>query len=181
MKTRILYIIGVCFCVSVFTVGCKSSKEVVEETPPPPPRSSTRIVDDNFILLNDAFSLTNGMTYTEVKTLLKQDPYQIYSNIEDNCIILKYKGKKQLRKHISDGESPVPMEFYPSNSTKFLTYGEPFELFVILDGRDKKVRSYFMNGSVSRAMESINMLNRAKLVCDRPQDIENMMLEWYFK
>lgn len=160
--------------------ACKSTEETVQ-APPPVPKSTERIVDDNFIVLNDAFNLQQGMLYNDVKRILKQDPYRVYSNVDDNCIILKYKGKRQLRKHYSENEVPVPLTFYPSSSSKNVTYGDPFEMFVILDGEDKRVRSYFMNVNVSKSMEATNMLKRSKLICNNPDDIRSLVIDWFYK
>ena len=45
-------------------------------------------VEDNYIRLQDAFYLRPGMEYSEVKSILKQNPYELYQNIEDNCIVI---------------------------------------------------------------------------------------------
>ncbi|NBU71149.1 MAG: hypothetical protein EBS53_06805 [Bacteroidetes bacterium] len=145
----------------------------------PVPRSM-KIVDNNYVLMNDVFNLNPGMTYEQVLANLKISPIEVYSNVADNCIVLKYLGKRRLRIH-DDGTETIapPLIFYPSVEPRNLTYGDVFELHLILDGSSKKLRSFFTNIDPTFVMESNGLLKRAKLVCNSPEQIQVKIREWF--
>lgn len=151
-------------------------------TKPPMPTkvTSSFVVDDNYILMSDVYYLTNGMPYSKISEILKVPPYEIYSNIEDNCIIIKYLGKRALRIHDTKiNNVQPPLDFYLSSDTKNLTYGEFFELHVILDGSQKSVRSFFTNTDVSVVSQVDALMKRAKLVCSSPEKTKSFLQEWF--
>ena len=80
--------------VSVLMFSCGTPEPVVVEAAP-----LSYMVDDYYILMSDAYHLRPGMTYAEVKEVLKQNPFEIHQNIEDECIILSYHMKRNKRIH----------------------------------------------------------------------------------
>ena len=64
--------------VSVLMFSCGTPEPVVVEAAP-----LSYMVDDYYILMSDAYHLRPGMTYAEVKEVLKQNPFEIHQNIED--------------------------------------------------------------------------------------------------
>jgi hypothetical protein len=147
---------------------------------PTPKIDTTYLVDDNYILMSDVFLLAQGMPYSRVSEILKVPPYEIYSNVEDNCIIIKYLGKRALRIHDDKiNNVPPPLVYYQSNETKKLTYGESFELHVILDGNQKNLRSYFTTTDASKITQMHALMKRAKLVCSSPEKTKNLLQEWF--
>jgi hypothetical protein len=138
------------------------------------------MVDDNYILMSDVFLLVQGMPYSRVSEILKVPPYEIYSNVEDNCIIIKYLGKRALRIHDDKiNNVPPPLVYYQSNDTKKLTYGGNFELHVILDGSQKNLRSFFTTNDPSTISRVDVLMKRAKLVCNSPEKTKDLLKEWY--
>jgi len=147
---------------------------------PKPNIDTTYLVDDNYILMSDVFLLAQGMPYSRVSELLKVPPYEIYSNVEDNCVIIKFLGKRALRIHDDKiNNVPPPLVYYQSNDTKKLTYGEYFELHVILDGNQKNLRSYFTTTDASKIKQVDALMKRAKLVCSSPEKAKNFLHEWF--
>lgn len=154
-------------------------QQPIPATPAPAPKP-TFVVDDNYILMSDVFKLNPGMTYSEVMKIIRISPYEVYSNVADNCIILKYLGKRTLRIHDEEtGNVSPPLVFYPSSDTYKMTYSKPFQIHLILDGTDKKLRSYFTNTDTDFLIETNVMMKRAKLLCSTPSQIESKMMEWF--
>jgi len=174
MKNINLLLIAVLFLVF------GSCSPTTYQPPQSPALRTLKIVDDNYVLMSDVFNLSPGMTYDQVLSQLKISPYEVYSNVADNCIVLKYLGKRRLRIHDdkTDYLAP-PLTFYPSVEPRKLTYGDVFELHLILDGSDKKLRSFFTNTDPYFVIEANNLMKRAKLVCNSPDQIQTKMREWF--
>lgn len=136
------------------------------------------MVEDHFIRLQDAFYLRPGMEYSEVKSILKQNPYELYQNIEDNCIVISYYAKRNMRVHTST-QNPVPMAYYASEDPTNLTYEGSIPFYVILDGETKVVRAFFSEPDADKIEAYTRMLRRAKKVCDNPEKVDAYMKEWF--
>ena len=136
------------------------------------------MVEDHFIRLQDAFYLRPGMEYSEVKSILKQNPYELYQNIEDNCVVISYYAKRNMRVHTST-QNPVPMAYYASEDPTNLTYEGSIPFYVILDGETKVVRAFFSEPDADKIEAYTRMLRRAKKVCDNPEKVDAYMKEWF--
>lgn len=177
LKNKEMKLLNVIFSLLVlFMVGSCGPRP----KPIPPKIDTTYLVDDNYILMSDVFLLEQGIPYSRVSEILKVPPYEIYSNVEDNCIIIKYLGKRALRIHDDKIKNvPPPLVYYQSSDTKKLTYGEYFELHVILDGNQKNLRSYFTTMDASKITQMDALMKRAKLVCSSPEKTKNFLQEWF--
>jgi hypothetical protein len=157
--------------VSIVLFSCKTP-EPVAVVPP-----ASYVVDDYYILMSDAYHLRPGMHYEEVKAVLKQDPYEIHQNIQDNCIVLSYHMKRNKRIH-EETQQPVPMAFYASADPTNLTYAAADAFYLILDSDQKTLRSYFSQPN-DESIERYNMLlRRGKKVCEDPKNSEEYMRLW---
>lgn len=161
---------------AVTLFSCSSTETVVVVDAPP----TSFMVDDYYILISDAYHLRPGMTYTEVKAILKQDPFEIHQNIEDNCIILGYNMKRNARIH-KDTQEPVPMEFYKSSDDYNLTYQKADMFYLILDSGNKKLRTFFTSPNADDIERYSMLLRRAKSVCDDPSTADEYMSLWTVK
>ena len=65
---------------STILFSCSTTQPVAEVVAAP----TIYVVDDYYILMSDAYHLRPGMNYDEVESVLKQDPYEIHQNINDN-------------------------------------------------------------------------------------------------
>ena len=135
-------------------------------------------VEDNYIRLQDAFYLRPGMEYSEVKSILKQNPYELYQNVEDNCIVISYFAKRNMRVH-SSTQNPVPLAFYESENPSNLTYEGSIPFYVILDGETKVVRAFFTETDKEKIESYSRMLRRAKKVCANPDLVDDYLNEWF--
>ncbi len=135
-------------------------------------------VEDSYIRLQDAFYLRPGMEYSEVKSILKQNPYELYQNIEDNCIVISYLAKRNMRVHTST-QNPVPIAFYNSENPTNLTYEGSIPFYVILDGETKVVRAFFSEPDKEKIEAYSRMLRRAKKVCENPEKVGDYLNEWF--
>ena len=159
--------------VALFALSCTTTETVVVvETSP-----TSYMVDDYYILMSDAYHLRPGMVYQEVKSVLKQDPYEIHQNIQDDCIILAYNLKRNARIH-KDTQEPVPMEFYKSSDDYNLTYQKADTFYLILDSSDKKLRTFFTSPNKDDIERYSMLLRRAKSVCNNPSTAEEYMSLW---
>jgi len=161
------------FTLAVTLFSCSSTETVVVLEAPP----TAFMVDDYYILMSDAYHLRPGMTYTEVKAILKQDPFEIHQNIQDNCIILGYNMKRNARIH-KDTQEPVPMEFYKSSDDYNLTYQRADMFYLILDSGNKKLRTFFTTPNAEDIERYSMLLRRAKSVCDDPSNANEYMSLW---
>jgi len=158
--------------VSVLMFSCGTPEPVVVEAPP-----LSYMVDDYYILMSDAYHLRPGMTYEEVKEVLKQNPFEIHQNIEDECIILSYHMKRNKRIH-KDSQEPVPMLFYPSQDPTNLTYSGAKPFYLILDTEKKVLRTYFSQPNGDDIERYSMLLRRGKKVCADPKKSEDYMSLW---
>lgn len=134
-------------------------------------------IDNYYILMADAFHLRPGMVYNEVKQVLKQDPYEIHQNIEDDCIILSYHMKRNERIH-SNTEPEVPLNFYASADRTNLTYQGSKIFYLILDGEQKTLRTFFSDPNEDNIARYTMLLRRSKKVCENPNTSEDFMRLW---
>ena len=158
--------------VSTFLFSCTSTQPAVETAAP-----TIYVVDDVCILMSDAYHLRPGMNYSEVKSVLKQDPYEIHQNINDNCIILSYNMKRNKRIH-TDTQSDVSMEFYASADATNLTYSTSKPFYLILDTEDKTLRTFFSAPNSDDIAKYSRLLRRSTKVCQDPKASEDFMSLW---
>ena len=137
-------------------------------------------IDNYYILMSDAFHLRPGMVYTEIKQVLKQDPYEIHQNIDDNCIILSYHMKRNKRIH-KNSEPEVPLNFYASDDNTNLTYEGSKKFYLILDGEQKTLRTFFSDPNEANIARYTRLLRRSKKVCENPNASEDFMSLWVKK
>lgn len=153
--------------VAAIAFACSAPKTITE----------TYQVDDYYILMSDAYHLNPGMTYEAVKETLKQDPYEVHQNVEDKCIVLSYHVKRNERIH-EDIQEPIPLVFYNSENKSNLTYSAADLFYVILDTKEKKVRTYFSQPNAERIEKYNMLLRRSKMVCEDPSSSEKFMSLW---
>ena len=158
---------------ALFAISCTTTETVVVVDAAP----TSYMVDDYYILMSDAYHLRPGMTYQEVKSVLKQDPYEIHQNIQDNCIVLSYNLKRNARIH-KDTQQPVPMEFYKSSDDYNLTYQKADTFYLILDSSNKKLRTFFTSPNKQDIERYSMLLRRAKNVCNDPRIADDYMSLW---
>lgn len=162
---KIIYIVFV----GLIFASCKPAEVAVAPV--------TYEVDDFYILMTDAFHLRAGMEYQEVKQVLKQDPFEIHQNINDNCIILSYHMKRNKRIHTSS-DADVPLTFYPSDDKTNLTFDGSKMFYLILDTDKKTLRTFFSDPSQENVAKYTMLLRRSKRVCDNPASSEDFMRLW---
>ena len=161
---------------SITLFSC-SSTQTIEVTEAPP---ISYVVDDYYILMSDAYHLRPGMSYEEAKAILKQDPYEIHQNIEDDCIILGYNLKRNARIH-KDTQKDVPMMFYKSADNYNLTYQNADTFYLIIDSSNKRLRTFFTSPNADDIERYSMLLRRAKSVCRDPGTAEKYMSLWIKK
>ncbi|MDG1253091.1 MAG: hypothetical protein P8N56_05365 [Schleiferiaceae bacterium] len=159
-------------CAGILLSACSMPAPVVQAD------QMMKDVSMNYIRLQDAFYLRPGMEYSEVKSILKQDPYELYQNIEDNCIIVSYHSRRNMRVH-SSTQSPVPMAYYTSEDPTNLTYDGDIPFYIILDGETKVVRSFFSEPDREKVERYSRMLRRAKKVCENPDKVDSFLNDWF--
>lgn len=157
---------------STLLFSCTSTQPVVEIAAP-----AVYVVDDVYVLMSDAYHLRPGMNYSEVKSVLKQDPYEIHQNINDNCIILSFNMKRNKRIH-TDTRSDVAMEFYASADATNLTYSASKPFYLILDTEDKTLRTFFSAPNSDEIARYSRLLRRSTKVCQDPKASEDYMSLW---
>ena len=158
---------------SITFLSCSSTQTVVVTEAPP----TSYVVDDYYILMSDAYHLRPGMSYEEAKAILKQDPYEIHQNIEDDCIILGYNLKRNARIH-KDTQKDVPMMFYKSADNYNLTYQNADTFYLIIDSSNKRLRTFFTSPNADDIERYSMLLRRAKSVCSDPGTAEKYMSLW---
>ncbi len=165
------FLILVAFSTILFS--CSTTQPVAEVVAAP----TIYVVDDYYVLMSDAYHLRPGMNYDEVESVLKQDPYEIHQNINDNCIILSYHMKRNNRIH-SDTEPNVPMLFYASSDGTNLTYSDAKPFYLILDTEKKTLRTYFSAPNNDEIARYSRLLRRSSKVCENPKAAEDYMSLW---
>ena len=156
---------------SIILLSCSSAETMVVTEAP----QTSYTVDDYYILMSDAYHLRPGMTYEEAKAILKQDPYEIHQNIEDDCIILGYNLKRNARIH-KDTQKPIPLVFYKSTDTYNLTYQNADTFYLIIDSSNKRLRTFFTSPNADDIERYSMLLRRAKSVCLDPTLLKNICL-----
>jgi len=157
---------------SIILISCGTTEPVVVEAAP-----MSYVIDDYYILMSDAYHLRPGMTYDEVKEVLKQNPYEIHQNIDDQCIVLSYHMKRNKRIH-KDTQEPVPMLFYNSEDPNNLTYSAAKSFYLILDSENKTLRTYFSQPNGDDIERYSMLLRRGKKVCENPKNADDYMSLW---
>jgi hypothetical protein len=158
---------------SIILLSCSSAETMVVTEAP----QTSYTVDDYYILMSDAYHLRPGMTYEEAKAILKQDPYEIHQNIEDDCIILGYNLKRNARIH-KDTQKPIPLVFYKSTDTYNLTYQNADTFYLIIDSSNKRLRTFFTSPNADDIERYSMLLRRAKSVCLDPDTAKKYMSLW---
>jgi len=130
-----------------------------------------------YVRMTDVFYLRPGMTYEEVKSILGVDPYELYQNIQDNSVILRYHGKRNMRYHIGKTE-PVPLEFIPSQNPKHLILDGNIAVYLILDGKDRVLKSVFTDPNPSEVKRFHYLLKRSELMCSNPEAARKYVARW---
>jgi|694.fasta_scaffold71536_3 hypothetical protein len=130
-----------------------------------------------YVRMTDVFYLRPGMTYEEVKSILAVDPYELYQNIQDNSVILRYHGKRNMRYHVGKTE-PVPLEFIPSQNPKHLALDGNIAVYLILDGKDRVLKSVFTDPDPSEVKRFHFLLQRSELMCTNPEAARKYVARW---
>jgi hypothetical protein len=130
-----------------------------------------------YVRMTDVFYLRPGMTYEEVKSILGVDPYELYQNVQDKSVILRYHGKRNMRYHVGKSE-PVPLEFIPSQNPKNLFLDGNIPVYIVLDGTDRVLKSVFTDPNPTEVKRFHYLLRRAELMASNPESARKYVAAW---